>query len=101
MKNFIALSEGQKVWFEGERMSYTIKAADKRFAVCTKPFNARHTVLYTIIDQEKQIRGTENLIFCQGFETDFQCKEALQRLTSGETKVSHRNYVKLNIKRVK
>lgn len=94
------LSVGQRVRFAGEKRAYRVRAANERFAICTKPFNPRRTVLYTIIDFRDCVRGTENLIFCLGFETDEQCQEALVRLTTGETQVSSRNQVRLNIEKV-
>ena len=61
---------GDKIHFEGERNAYTIRACDSRYLICTKPFNPRKTVLYTIVDLQEKVRGTENLVFCMGFETD-------------------------------
>lgn len=77
-----------------------MRACNSRYAICTKPFNPNKTVLYTIIDFEKDIRGTENLIFCMGFETDELCNEALARLQVGESEVSYRNRVALDIVQV-
>jgi hypothetical protein len=88
---------GQKIWFYGEERPYKIRACDNRFAICTKPFNLQKTVLYTIIDRKENIRGTENFIFCHGFETDKQCKDALHRLQKGKSEISHRNRVPLKI----
>ena len=88
---------GDKVWFSGEKRLYTVKACDERYVICTKPFNLKHTVLYTIIDRVKQIRGTENLVFCMGFETTEQCEEALERLSKGESEITRRNRVPLHI----
>ncbi len=88
---------GDKIRFIGERNPYSIRACNERFAVCTKPFAPRHTVLYTVIDFEQQIRGTENLVFGMGAETDEQCTEMLERLTVGDSEVSHRNRVPLDI----
>lgn len=92
--NFIP---GQKIWFSSEKRPYRVQACNDRFAICTKPFNLLKTVIYTIIDLKEGIRGTENLIFCMGFETKKQCEEALERLKSGESEVSWRNRVDLNI----
>jgi hypothetical protein len=89
-----------KIKFHGESGRYTVRACNQRFAICTKPFNLRHTVLYTIVDYERDIRGTENLIFGLGFETDDQCSAALARLTAGESAVSSRNCVPLMIQEV-
>lgn len=86
-----------KIKFANEKQRYTVKCRNDRFTVCTKPFNLAHTVLYTIIDFKENIRGTENLIFCAGYETDEECVEALERLATGETEISHRNRVPLDI----
>ena len=94
------LAVGQKVKFASERRRYTVQAASRRYAVCTKPFAARHTVLYTVIDLQKQVRGTENLIFGAGAETREQCLEMLVRLAAGETEISRRNRVPLDIESV-
>lgn len=88
---------GTKIKFLEERQRYTVQACDSRYAVCTKPFNCRKTVLYTIIDVQENIRGPENLIFCMGFETKEQCQEALVRLAKGESEISYRNRIPLVI----
>lgn len=87
----------EKIWFVEEKLAYRVRAQNSRFLVCTKPFNLKHTVLYTIVDLEKNIRGTENLIFCMGFETDQDCEAALSRLESGESEISYRNRIPLRI----
>jgi hypothetical protein len=101
----LPISVGQKIWFEDEKSPYTIRACNKRYAICTKPFNPKKTVLYTIIDFKRQIRGTENLVFCMGFETDQQCREALKRLRKKDddpnrTEISYRNRVALDIVKI-
>jgi hypothetical protein len=95
------LPVGSKVKFIEEQQSYTVQASNIAFSVCTKPFNCRKTVLYTIIDWIKNIRGTESLVFGFGAETRDQCCEMLQRLTDGETEVSYRNNIPLHIESVK
>ena len=91
------IKKGSKITFVEEKRPYVVRAIGKRYAVCTKPFNPKHTVLYTVIDIDKKIRGTENLVFGMGAETDEDCNEMLQRLESGESEVSHRNRVPLLI----
>jgi hypothetical protein len=101
--NTIALrsaAAGAKIKFFEERCRYTIRAADGRWFVCTKPFNLRRTTLYTIIDLERQERGRENLVFGMGFETDEDCQRALERLENGESEVSYRHCIPLVIERV-
>jgi len=96
----INFKTGQKVYFPDEKRPYKIRACNERFAVCTKPYNPMRTVLYTIIDLKRDVRGRENLIFGMGFETDEQCNEALHRLASGETEVSYRHFVDLDIDKI-
>jgi siroheme synthase len=91
---------GYKIFFEREKKPYTVRACDDRFFICTKPFNPKKTVQYTIVDLKQFIRGTENLIFCMGFESDEDCQEALVRLQTGETEVSHRNRIILDAVRI-
>jgi hypothetical protein len=43
---------------QGEKRSYKIQARSDRYLVCTKPFNLRKTVIYTIVDLDQYIRGT-------------------------------------------
>ncbi len=103
--------QGAKIKFAEEKQMFYVRASNVAFAVCTKPLNMikrlgggkyRHekTVLYTVIDWHEGVRGTENLIFGMGAETDKDCQEMLERLTDGESEVSHRNRVKLNIEKV-
>jgi len=91
---------GQKVYVKAEKKPYKVRACDGRFAICTKPFNPQKTVQYFIIDKEKNVRGTENLIFGMGFGTDKECNEALDRLQKRESEVSYSNVVPLDIVRV-
>jgi len=88
---------GDKIKFLEEKQKYTIRAIGKRYAVCTKPFNVKKTLLYTIIDFKDKIRGTENLVFSLGAETDKECQGMLERLENNDTKISHRNFIQLNI----
>jgi len=91
---------GTKIKFFSEKQRYTVRASNVAFCICTKPFNARKTVLYTVIDWNRNVRGTENLIFGMGAKTDKECKEMLARLTEGESEVSYRNFIELDIEKV-
>lgn len=88
---------GDKIKFEEEKQAYTIRARNDRFLICTKPFNLKKTVLYSIVDLHEGIRGTENLVFGMGAETDWQCWEMLTRLVEGTSEISRRNYIELKI----
>lgn len=90
---------GLKIKFLEEKQAYTVRASNKFYSVCTKPFNAQKTVLYTIIDWTNKIRGPENLVFGMGAESDEDCKEMLERLTNAESDISHRNNCPLKIEK--
>jgi hypothetical protein len=91
---------GDKIKFRTDKQRFTVIARNERFIICTKPFNLKRTVLYTVVDLENDIRGTENLVFGAGAETQEQCNEMLKRLASGETEISHRNYIRLDVESV-
>ncbi|MBT8448068.1 MAG: hypothetical protein KJO69_00145 [Gammaproteobacteria bacterium] len=91
---------GARIRFAEEKQAYTVQASGKRYKVCTKPFNLKKTVLYTVVDMVEKVRGTENLIFCAGAETKEQCNEMLERLESGETAVSFRNRIPLAVDKI-
>src|ERR1022692_619002 len=80
---------GSRVYVAEEKRPYRVRARDERYAVCTKPHF--RTVLYFILDVVGGHRGTENLIFGAGAETDEECQEMLARIAAGETEISHRN----------
>ena len=63
---FRKIPVGAKIWFRGEKQGYTVRASNVAFCVCTKPFNAKKTVIYTIIDWERKQRNYENLVFGMG-----------------------------------
>lgn len=89
-----------QIKFRNEKQRYTVQAQGKRFLVCTKPFNPKKTVLYTIIDLKEKIRGPEGVVFSIGAETKEQCEEMLDRIQTGETEISHRNRRTLDIEMI-
>ena len=102
MKTAPALRVGYKVKFSEEKQRYTVRGvtSDGRFAVCTKPMNLYHTVLYSIIDFESGVRGPDDLVFSFGYETDDQIAKALAWLEAGDVGVSRRRCAVLNIESV-
>jgi len=95
------LKKGDKIKFKRHKQRYTVVAANKKFAICTKPLNCKKTYIYTIIDFEKQIRGPENLIFnCTDLRNDGEAREMLVRLTRRKTEVSYRRNIELDIERI-
>lgn len=91
---------GSRIWFEGESKPYKVRARSERFIICTKPFNPKKTVLYTVIDLSENVRGPDNIILGLGYETDEQISKRLDELVSGEIEVSHRRRVELDVSMV-
>lgn len=95
------LAVGDKVYFDNQRQGFTVRARDERFLICVKPFNARHTVLYSIVDLDRGVRGRDNLVFSTGYETQERIDENMDRLRAGQMEVSHRHHVQLRIAKVR
>ena len=97
-----SLSKGDKVWFANKKKPYKVRACNDRFAICTQPYNFKpHTVIYTIVDFERNVRGMDNYVFgIYDYYSDEDCEQALQELISNEMEVSYRNYVELDITKV-
>jgi hypothetical protein len=98
-----SLAVGDKVTFAEEKQPYKVRAVsqDGRYAICTKPFNLRKTVLYSIIDFEANRRAPDNMIFCRGYLNDEQIAERMSELISGELELSWRRGTDLKIAEVK
>lgn len=88
---------GDKVYIPSHKRPFRAKARDDRYIICTKPFNAQHTVIYFIVDLIDKWRAPDNLIFCLGYETDEDCQERLQQLQNGEIGLSWRRGIPLDI----
>ena len=88
---------GDKVYVPTDKRPYTVRARDDRYIICTKPFYARRTVLYFIIDLVDKWRAPDNMIFCSGYETDEDCKERLKELQDGKIQLSRRRGIPLDI----
>lgn len=80
VESLVSAPIGTKIKFVKEKGAYVIRARSRRFIVCTKPYNPKRTVIYTIIDLQEKVRGPENLIFGMGAETDQQCADMIDRL---------------------
>lgn len=101
-----AITPGFKIYFVGERIGYTIKACNKRYLICTKPYNPKKTVLYTIVDLKEEIRGTNNLVFnLYDYAKQKDIERCMKDLISGESdldglKITRRNRVPLQIVKI-
>lgn len=100
---------GQRIKFAEEKQSYKIVAANERFLICTKPFNAQKTFLYTIVDLEDRRRGPDDKVFGPAYDYNdpAEANKALADLSSDQTDwenslgISHRRDCDLNIDWVK
>lgn len=113
MKTIEEVKVGDLVRFAEEKNPYRVRARGPRYLVCTKPFAPKKTVIYTVVDLQDGIRGTENLVLGAGAETDKQCAEMCDRLEGVDrecqtehssffqTEVSRRNRIPLNVISVK
>lgn len=87
----------QKIKFRNEKQRYTVQAFDARFAIMTKPFNARKTYLYTVTDLR---RGFRSHFGCWGPPGDVDTPEGAQKVLDGlnndEHQLLHKNSVDLH-----
>lgn len=91
----VELRIGGKLKMDGEKQRYTVQGMRGRYIIATKPFNARKTYLYTLIDMDEKIRGPINAIF--GIWDAVNTPEGAARLLAqmeeeGGWGVSHRRY---------
>lgn len=99
-----SINKGQKIWFSDGKKSFKVREANERFAICTQPYNFQpNTVIYTIIDFEKNIRGMDNMIFgMHDYYSDEDCAEAMKELLSGDLEISRKQHkhVTLDIRKI-
>ena len=88
---------GDKVYIPHHKRPFRVRVRDDRYIICTKPFNAQHTVIYFIVDLVERRRGPDNMVFCSGYETHRDCRDRLQELQHGEIEVSWRRGIPLDI----
>ena len=83
------LNKGDKVKLADTKQQWTVRGVTEagRFAILTKPFNLKRTVLYTVIDFERGVRGRDNR-YGLGYETDEQVARALEAFQATEDDLS-------------
>lgn len=102
----IPLNVGDSVQFRESRRWWKVRAVSERFVILTSPFNLRRTVLYSIIDWRRGVRGPDDH-YGVGYETDEEIAEALRRLrlpehADGWIEVSWRAHsIRVDITRIK
>lgn len=71
--------------------------------ILTSPFNLKKTVQYTIIDNRRGVRGPDDRIFSNGYESDEDINARLSDLVAGSISVSKKTskFVELDIVTVK
>lgn len=99
MHHLVKFKAGDKIKFKSEKQRYTIWACDERYLICKKPFNARRTYLYTIVDLYQEIRGADNIVGGLAYDTKEECEESLRWLQKGMIEISHKNRIKLDIEK--
>ena len=94
------LKIGSRVWFYEEVKPYKVRAFNSRYIILTKPFNLKGTVFYTIIDTHKNIRSSDDRLFCSGYESDEQCADRMNEINSGIINLSRRNSIPCKITKI-
>ncbi len=84
-----SMAVGTRVWFADEQRPYTVQAVAGPWVVLTKPFAARATVLYTVLNRDTMLRGRDDYSGL-GYETREDCEAAAAMFGSGEAEHSHR-----------
>ncbi|ALU73650.1 hypothetical protein H351_32445 (plasmid) [Rhodococcus erythropolis R138] len=85
-----ALTAGHRVQFvQPADLWWTVRAVseDHQFVVLTRPNPEGEGVIYTIIDNNRGVRGPAN-IWRNGYETDDQIARSLSDLVDGRSEVS-------------
>lgn len=79
------LIKGDRVKLGATKRQWTVRGvtAAGRFAILTQPFNPKRTVLYTVIDFERGVRGKDDH-YGLGYETDELVVEALAMFQATE-----------------
>lgn len=77
---------GMKIRFASEKQAYTVQAVSPtgRYVVCTKPFNARRTILHTVLDLARGVRGP-GTSWALGYGTPEDCKDTAAAFDAADT----------------
>lgn len=96
------IKQGSKLWFAELKGQYEVRLYDGiRYAICTQPLNFRRTVMYTIIDFQMEIRGTNDLVFnMYDYKKDEDISKCMEDLQLGKIEISHRNRCGINITKI-
>ena len=93
---------GGKILFQGEKRYWTIQGCNSRYIIATRKIGKYEK--YTICDLVLCIRGADNHISsgCKyNYKNPQEIEVALLQLLSEELQISHRNWIPLDIEKVK
>jgi hypothetical protein len=122
MKNTYKIND--KIYFYGDTKQYLIVASENNYAIATRAFDfeadydylqnsvdnyafisieeayeyLKNKTVYTIIDFEKEIRGSDNYGGKYSYDNEKEISLAIADLIKGEMEISHRNNIPLDIK---
>lgn len=79
------LQAGDKVALSDTKRKWTVRGVTRagRFVILTQPFNLKRTVLYTVIDFDRGVRGRDDM-YGVGYETDEDIASALHQFQHTE-----------------
>lgn len=118
------LQKGQKVYFENEKLPYTVMATSERYAIVVRKLSRRQDAdllwyrvemesylsfteayedlkncpVYSILDFESGMRSSDDYVFgVFDYFKERDCKKAIKYLESGKMDLSRRHEAILNI----
>lgn len=92
---------GDKIKFKSEKCKYKIVGLTDRYLVCIKPFNLKHTYLYTIVDLVKKERGPDHWLMGKyDLRDPKSVQECLSDLKTGICQISNRGAIDLDLETV-
>lgn len=118
----IALNDGDRIKFAGDRRWWTVKAVTANFVALTRQaeFEPAGTLCYTVVDWRNGVRGACNLVgqgWGDGTYTEVECAEMLAGFEAADEpidfssdgtapyrlrlEVSQRNWVRIDIAEVR
>lgn len=124
MKETSQIKAGDKIYFSGDKLPFKVAGLKGAFVICTRKLNRiydsdilRHKVstgaycsfaeayealkddvIYTIIDIENKVRGTDDYVLCPfDYSNNDDINTILDLLNNGAAKLSTRNMVALDI----
>ena len=93
---------GDKVQFKEEKGPYIVRGRTKRYMILTRPYYAKKTIIYAIVDWATDKRSSDSHVFSPyNYEEPEGILECLQSLTMGVCRLSRRNQIPVKIAVVK